>query len=275
MTSKFTWGLKIHILFPPLFKLKRQLAGFWLLQGMKGGDRRLPMEVYNKLAVVLYSGDFTEEDDAIILDWVEENGATRWTELARKLDRRYVGAGSAVKTRYEEVKGKAEGIRKGAFDSDEFSLLIGEVLKQDSEAFERPFEENRLDFKYISQHMGRSRIRVRNVYAQNVHPTVRRYMLGTLEKDVRGELIEQVKKNGWKLGADIEFDKLARLPMFEGHNSYSLQNLYFNKLLSGTIKRLGAKSTREVTVNQVEEWWKNNTRLAKMSNVVEKEELIV
>ena len=100
-------------------------------------------------------------------------------------------------------------------------------------------------------------------------------MLGTLEKDVRGELIEQVKENGWKLGADIEFDKLARLPMFEGHNSYSLQKLYFNKLLVGTMYKLGAKSTREVTVNQVEEWWKNSTRPAKMSNTIEKEEHIV
>ena len=97
----------------------------------------------------------------------------------------------------------------------------------------------------------------------------------TLEKDVRGELIEQVKKNGWKLGADIEFDKLARVPMFEGHNSCSLQRLYFNKLLVGTMSRLGEKSTREVTVDQVEEWWKNSTRLAKKSNVVEKEERIV
>merc|ERR550532_2704711 len=49
------------------FMLKRQLAGFWLLQGMKDGDRRLPMEVYTKLAVVLYSGSFTEEEDAAIL----------------------------------------------------------------------------------------------------------------------------------------------------------------------------------------------------------------
>ena len=173
------------------------------------------------------------------------------------------------------MKGKAKGNRQGAFDSDEFSLLIGEVMKQDPEAFERPFEENRLDFKNIALHMGRSRIRVRTVYASNVHPTVRRHKLGTLEKDVRGELIEQVKKNGWKLGADIEFDKLARLPMFEGHNSYSLQALYFNKLLSGTRNRLGAKSTREVTVDQVEEWWKNSTRLAKKSNLVEKEGQIV
>ena len=257
------------------FKLKRQLAGFWLLQGMKDGDRRLPMEVYNKLAVVLYRGDFTKEEDATILDWVEKNGATRWAELARKLGRMHLRAGSTVKTRYEELKGNAEGNRKGAFDSEEFSLLIGEVLKQDPEAFEKPFEENRLDFKNMSQHMGRSRIRVRTVYASNVHPTVRRHKLGNLEKDVRGELIEQVKKNGWKLGADIEFDKLARLPMFEGHNSHSLQRLYFNKLLAGTMKRLGEKSSREVTVDQVEEWWKNSNRLAKRSNIIEKEQQIV
>merc|ERR1719204_742033 len=134
-------------------KLKRQLAGFWLLQGMKDGNRRLPMEVYNKLAVVLYSGDFTKEDDAIILDWVEKNGATRWAELARKLGRMHLRTGSTVKTRYEEMKGNAEGNRKGAFDSDDFSVLIGEVMKKDPEAFEKPLEENRLDFKNMSQQM--------------------------------------------------------------------------------------------------------------------------
>ena len=257
------------------FLLKRQLAGFWLLQGMKDGDRRLPMEVYDKLAVLLYSGDFTKEDDAIILDWVEKNGATRWAELARKLGRMYLRAGTTVKTRYEEMKGNAEGNRKGVFDSEEFSLLIGEVMKQDPEAFEKPLEESELNFKNISQHMGRSRPRVWDVYACNVHPTVRRHMLGNLEKDVRGELIEQVKENGWKLGADIEFDKLARLPMFEGHNSCSLQRLYFNKLLVGTMSRLGEKSTREVTVNQVEEWWKNSTRTAKFARLIKEEEQIV
>ena len=256
------------------FKLKRQLAGFWLLQGMKDGNRRLPMEVYNKLAVVLYSGDFTKEDDAIILDWVEKNGATRWAELARKLGRMYLQAGAAVRTRYEEMKGNAEGNRKGAFDSDEFSLLIWEVMKQDPEAFEKPLEENELDFKNISQHMGRSRIRVRTVYACNVHPTVRRHKLGTLEKDVRGELIEQVKKNGWKLGADIEFDKLARLPMFEGHNSHSLQSLYSGLLVS-TMNRLKGKSTREVTLDQVQVWWNSTTRYTKSVDLIEKEGQIV
>ena len=113
------------------FMFKRQLAGFWLLQGMKDGDRRLPMEVYTKLAVVLYSGSFTEEEDAAILAWVDKHGATRWAELARNLGRMYVQAGPIVQNRYEELTGKAKGNRQGAYDSEEFAVLIEEVMKQD------------------------------------------------------------------------------------------------------------------------------------------------
>merc|ERR1712037_267553 len=107
-----------------------------------------------------------------------------------------------------------------------------------------------------------------------VHPTVRRHKLGTLEKDVRGELIQQVKENNWNLNADVEFDKLARLPQFEGHNGGSLHRMY-GSMLGNTMTKLGKKSRREVTVEEVEEWWKNSTRYAKFSNVIEKEQLIL
>jgi len=103
---------------------------------------------------------------------------------------------------------------------------------------------------------------------------VRRHKLGTLEKDVRGELIQQVKENKWNLSADVEFDKLARLPQFEGHNSKSLRQKY-DLMLLNTMNKLGKKSTREVTAEDVEEWWKNSTRPAKFSNLIEKEQQIV
>jgi len=256
------------------FMLKRQLAGFWLLKGMKDGDSRLPMQVYDKLAVVHFSGNFTKEEDAIILDWVDKHGTTRWAKLARKLGRRYLMAGSTVRTRHEQLKGKAGGNRKGAYDSEDFSVLIEEVLKQDPEAFEKPFEENGLDFKTIAAHMGRPRTGVYKVYAGSVHPTVRRHKLGNLEKDVREELIKQVKENGWKLSADIEFYKLVRLPAFRGHNCTSLYSTY-SIMCMAVRNKVGAMSTREVTVEQVEEWWKNSTRRAKGVDVIEKEEQIV
>ena len=135
-------------------------------------------------------------------------------------------------------------------------------------------EGNVLDFKSIASHMGRGTTGIYNVYAGTVHPTVRRHKLGTLEKDMRGELIQQVKKKGWNLSADIEFDKLARLPQFEGHSSNSLQEKY-NGMLYGTMTKHGKKSRREVTVEEVEEWWKNSRRLAKRVNLIEKEKHIV
>merc|ERR1719220_2164398 len=99
-------------------------------------------------------------------------------------------------------------------------------------------EGNVLDYKSIASYMERSSNGIYSVYANTVHPTVRRHKLGTLEKDMRGELIQQVKEKGWNLSADIEFDKLARLPQFEGHNSNSLHRKYVT-MLYNTMKNLG------------------------------------
>ena len=256
------------------FMFKRQLAGFYLSQGMKDGDRRLPMEVYSKLAVLLFSGSFTKEEDVTILAWVDKHGATRWAELARILRRSYANAGATIRCRYEELAGKAKGNRQGAYDSEELSVLIKEVMKKDPAAFEKPMEDSDLDVKRIASCMGRSLNGLCAMYTCRVHPTVRRHKLGTLEKDVRGELIQQVKENGWDLSADIEYDKLARLPQFKGHSNGSLHDKYTG-MLGNAMNKLGKKSRREVTVEEVEEWWKNSTRYAKQSNVIEKEQQIV
>merc|ERR1712108_72462 len=157
---------------------------------------------------------------------------------------------------------------------EEFAVIIEEVMKQDPEAFEKPMVDNDLDFKSIASSTGRSRRGIYDVYSSTVHPTVRRHKLGTLEKDVRGELIQQVKENSWNLSADIEFDKMARLPQFRGHNRATLHNMYHRMLLN-TMNNLGKKSIRDVAVEEVEGWWNNSTRHVKHTNVIEKEEQIV
>ena len=148
------------------------------------------------------------------------------------------------------------------------------IRDRDPAAFEKSMEDIDLDFKSIASRMGRGNMGIYTVYAGTVHPTVRRHKLGTLEKDVRGELIQQVKVNNWNLRADMEMDKLARLPQFEGHCGESLHRMY-DGLLLATMNKLGKKSRREVTVEEVEEWWNNSIRLAKKSNLIEKEQLIV
>ena len=66
-----------------LFMLKRQLVGFHLIQGLPDGQKRLPVEAYNRLATLLTS-TFTKEDDGNILAWVDEHGPTGWAKLADK-----------------------------------------------------------------------------------------------------------------------------------------------------------------------------------------------
>ena len=87
-------------------------------------------------------------------------------------------------------------------------------------------------------------------------------------------MVNLISKDNDDLSADIEFDKLASLYKFEGHSRASLLKLY-DGMLFRTMKRLGKKSKREVTVEEVEEWWKNSTRPAKKGNLIEKEQQMV
>ena len=97
--------------------------------------------------------------------------------------------------------------------------------------------------------------------------TVTSNLKGTLEHDVRGDLIEEVSRRGWKYNADIEFPTLATLPAFKGHTPHSLCQLYGNLLIQvvGKQKRMKGvgQAIREVTVIQVNEWWNGTTKTGK------------
>ena len=233
------------------------------------------MEAYNRLAVLLFAGTFTKQEDEKILAWVKEHGPKDWTRLARSLGRRYAGAGSSVQQRYEELGGRLKGYRRGTYVSEENSCIFKEVLKQVPEAFEKRIEESEINFKAIASLIGRSRNGLVVFYASTLHPTVMRYKAGTLDKDVRGDLIQEVKKNkNWIYSADIEFDKLAAMTKFEGHNSTSLSSLYASMMVN-VISISGQKKVSEVTMEQVEWWWKTSKRKSKSKSLVEKEQEII
>jgi len=250
-------------------------VGFYLVQGMKDGDRRLPMEAINKVNTLTSGGRFTKEEDRRILAWVEEHGPTRWAELARTLGRTMLHAGSGVRGRYLVLKGRQDGQRRGGFDLEELTLLMEEVVGQDPGALERDTMPSNIDWTRIGANMNRPSNKLNDVYSGQIHPTVRRSVAGTLEKDVRGELVEEVRRRGWRYGADVEFDQLARMRRFQGHTRASLQNLY-DCMLGMTMRKLpGVESRTEVTVGEVEEWWRNSERRGKTRPMVEKEEGIL
>ena len=90
------------------------------------------------------------------------------------------------------------------------------------------------------------------------HAVLARFKLliltGTLEDDVRGELIEEVARRGWQYSSDVEFPTLASMSIFKGHTPNSLSHLYGDMVVQvvGKQKRKGVKlATREVTVTQM------------------------
>ena len=217
----------------------------------------------------------TKEEDEKILAWVKEHGPKDWTKLARSLGRKYAGAGPSVQQRYEELEGRLKGNRKGTYVFEENSCIFKEVLKQVPEAFEKRIEESKINFKAIASRIGRSNRGLYYFYASTVHPTVMRYKAGTLEKDVRGDLIQEVKKKkNWIYSVDIEFDKVAAMPKFEGHNRTSLYKLYKTMMKCVTL-RTGQKSVKEVTVEQMENYWRTSKRIGKKKKLLEKEKEIV
>jgi len=252
------------------FMLKRQLVGFKLLQMVENGNMRLPMKAHDRLGNILLGGKFTKKEDKAILAWVEKHGETGWMDLARSLGRNYLKAGAVVKGRYEKLLvGK-----KGAFSEEEDAFIIKEVLKQEPDAFEKPYHETNLRPKIIATKMKRIIKHVQERYAVKIHKTIMRSKAGTLDKDVREKLIQKVKENKWIYSADVKFAELALLPAFEGHNSLSLYKLYTG-MVKGAKVKFGLKSHKEVTVDQVEKWWNTSERMPKSEAKIEQEQRIV
>ena len=115
---------------------------------------------------------------------------------------------------------------------------------------------------------------VQERYAVQIHKTIVQSKAGTLDKDVREKLIQKVKENKWIYSADVKFDELALLPEFEGHNRASLFRLYHN-MLGNAKERFGLNSRKEVTVDQVEEWFNTSNRYTKSEALIEQEQRIV
>ena len=135
-------------------------------------EKRLPVEVVIRLAKLLSScGNFTKEEDSLILAWVENHGPgpVRWRELARNIGRNYPNAGVSVKARHRILtENKQEDTRKGEITEDNFATLIQLVLDENPDAMKDIMPKN-IDWIKVASDMGRSRDAVYNFYMTQVH----------------------------------------------------------------------------------------------------------
>ena len=250
--------------------LQRNLLGFYLLQKLEDWSQRLPVEVVDRLGTLLSPGFFTRQEDKAILAWVEEHGLTGWAELAAKLSRNYKEAGACVRIRHQVLKDRQENKRMGSFSMEETALVIREVIKQKPSAMEDT-KHGDIDWRPIAESLNRPDTSVYQLFRNMIHPTVRRHLAGTLEQDVRAQLVLAVGREGWTYSTEVDFSLLAGRPQFQGHTHRSLERLY-NTLMGNVMEKQPAlKSMRDVTVEDVEDYWRTSTRRSKRKSLVERE----
>jgi len=241
-------------------QLQRQLVGFYLVGGLEDGARRLPVEAYTRLGKLASPGPFTQQEEALILAWVEERGEKEWTELAESLGRRYHLAGVSVKAHFDIMAERRRGRRKGRFTMEEVEVVMREVFRHNPKVLVlEHLHSHGVDFSAIAGLVGRDRPSVYNLYVDSVHPVLRRHEAGTLATDVRPLLIQHLKAQGCRHSAEADLEEAAARAEFRGHTRASLHRLW-DGLLNPTVKRLGLSSKRLVTVEQVEEWWSSTGR---------------
>ena len=251
------------------FVMKRQLVGFYLLQRLD--QRRLPVDVVVRLGKVLHDGTFTAADDARILAWVAERGPRDWRELSTSLGRVGTHAAGVLGNRWTILKDRQEGKKSGRYSMEELEVIMEEMVRQDRQVVEGG---GAVDWQAVAGRVHRPVAAVQDVWRGRLLPTVLRHQAGTLDTDLRAELVQQMKAEGWELVNQVNFKELARREGLRGHTANSLHRLYSN-MLNVIARRTPGRRKREVTLSEVEEWLVSAPRVAKSRLKVDRERAIV
>ena len=258
-----------------LFNLQRVLVGFYLIQGLDGGERRLPVEVVGELGRVLASGggSYSLEEDRAILAWVGEHGARDWAQLAARLGRNYKSAGSGLQQRHHLLRDRLGAKKAGTTAFEDLAILTTEVLKENPNILCEMIPTN-VDWDRPSNILNWRKKNTYETFRSRIHPLLRRYIAGTLEVDVRPLLLETLKREGWVRSPEIDFDWMARQEGFQGHTACSLERL-FHGMKKCTTKAFGLSSTLDVTLKHLEDYWASSSRREKNSRELERERVII
>jgi len=228
---------------------KLNILGYYLGQDLT--SPRLATEIIQRTRQLKCGNMFTEltpTEDKIILEFVKTNGE-KWAELARLLNR---ACDSTVKRRYEVLTGKN---RKGEFTIDESKIVLTLILTAEKntlvngivtdETCKKIGEKLQRDYKGVYKHW-------RNV----LEPILKMYKAETLDKDIRGDLLNHLLQQDTKYSQDVDWEELTKLPQFSGTTSHYLRSIYAT-LMTSTRNTYPDTTRAERTTELVKKYWDN------------------
>jgi len=232
--------------------LKLNTVGYFLSQGLS--KVRLATDVFHraKLLKCLKTGEFSSEEDKIILDFVGEEGRA-WPELSRILMR----LESSVCLRYSRLVSQ-DNTKHGAYTVDEDEEILTDVFALNKNILGEG-KISKQDWEKIAKKLQRSPVSVFGHWRNGLEPKLKRYHAGTLHKDMKVVLINHMVEHGMEYAQDVDWKKLFKLDKFAGTTSAFLSRDYQN-LKHLTAKKNPDLSSEQITADVIQRYLDNSHR---------------
>jgi len=243
--------------------IKNNVIGYYVSQGMN--EDRLAAEVFQRLKKLLVSGEFSSKEDQILLSFVNKNGR-KWTELSKLMGRR----SSSLLHRFNNLENKEASVMVGDYNIKYDKIIITEVFRKDRNILETDGNVTEEVYVKIGSLLNRSARSVQQRWLTKLEPILRRHHAGTLDVDIREQLITYLVENNLNYPQDIDWDKLAKMPEYAGHTSRSLERTR-NTLMTMALKKFNVNYTN-ITAADLKQYW-DNSRRYKLRNKKQQEHL--
>jgi len=236
---------------PPLTQsadLKRNIVGYYLSQGLP--NVRLATEVFHRAKILLCAskGSFTAEEDKIIAEFVETEGA-KWGKLTKLLGRT---SHQSVKYRYKLLQSRELNKKHGHFTVEEVKFIMSEVFS----LHENVLEEENLTIEQcqnIGKILNRSGTAVYNHWKNEVEPMLKKYHAGSPEIDLKMILIQHLLDKGLYYTQEVDWVELVKDTKFAGTTPALLRRTYQN-LRTNTKKKYPELRPEELSTDAIQRY---------------------
>ena len=207
---------------------KLNIVGLWLAQGLK--DVMLPCEVAHRARIILnphHKQDFTEEQNEVIIDFIENGGTTsknRWAELSLILGR----PRESICEHYNWRLKHRNKLKRGKFTNDEREIIIKKILETDKEALVQSPAKTHKIWIDLSEQLGRFPLDIYFQWMNYIQPNLLLLNAGVHEVDFKTKIVDYCVKNKINFAKEADWLKISQEPEFRGTTPTFLKKVWFS-----------------------------------------------
>ena len=210
-------------------------------------EPRHPAEVFFQLKklVAVNKGEYTEEEDRMIMKVVEEHGETAaaWRMLSQSLGR----TSDSARKRYKFELRHKDKTTKGKLSTDENIQMLKFIFEKCPDAMETAVTFDVFD--ELAPIMNRPPRNLSERWHRTLHPLLTRHEAGVLDVDFRLLLLRHCVENNIEYAQDGNWEEIAKLPPFHGTTPSYLSEIYGR--VRGDYKKGTEKMTNQ-TIDHVD-----------------------